>query len=454
MGIINYNKILSTESLECEGSFQINLSLVAGPDITEDPADIVLVLDRSGDMVGDFLTNVKNGANELIDIIAEATDGTVSGEIGDGNRMAVVSFAATATTDTQLITDVSELKSAVNNMTANGNTNITAALTAAGQLLQSSSNNKVIVLFTNGLSNTGANARTIAAQLKASGITIFVIGLNGRDGIDVSLIEDVASSPSASFAYITPDGTQIADIFGTLTENIARDGATNITITDTVSPCFRITSTSMPTQGQASLIDNNTVQWTIEDLGNDAIEGVELTFTVEHLGTCAGTVEPNQSTVYTDTEGSVVDFPSPTLSVDCPEVIAEGCPEPIPLSVSGCEDVVTLDAGNLVIDTAGTIASLDVTLQNVCPGKRVALAAILTETDAEGIEYNRGMKTMVIPAHTREFCTDVTVRCIKFVLPASLSVAEDDAPCAVRNFNARFIANYIDSGFACCPDQG
>ena len=450
MGIINYNKIFSTESLECEGSFQINLSMVAGPDITEDPADIVLVFDRSGDMAGAPLANFKNGANELIDIIAEATDGTESGQIGDGNRIAIVSFAATATADTQLITDVSELKEAVNNIQAVGSTNVAAGFTTAGQLLQASSNNKVIVMFTNGMSNAGANASTVAAQLKASGVSIFIVALNVGDGLNEAGINDWASDPAASFVTIVPNGTQIADIFASLADNIARDGATNITITDTVSPCFRITGTSMPTQGQASLLNNNTVQWTIEDLGTDAIEGVELIFTVEHLGTCAGTVEPNQSTVYTDTENNVVDFPSPTLSVDCTEVIAEDCPEPIPLSVSGCEDVVTLDAGNLVIDTAGSIASLDVTLQNVCPGKRVALAAILTEVDADGTEQNRGMKTMVIPAHTREFCTDVTVRCIKFVLPASLSLAEDDAPCAVRNLNARFIANYIDSGFACC----
>ena len=93
------------------------------------------------------------------------------------------------------------------------------------------------------------------------------------------------------------------------------------------------------------------------------------------------------------------------------------------------------------------------TLRNVCPGKRVALAVILTEVDAEDNEYNRGTKTMVIPAHTAPSCRDVTVRCIKFVLPEELDVSgSPDALCDERSFRARFIANYIDSTFVCCPD--
>ena len=85
----------------------------------------------------------------------------------------------------------------------------------------------------------------------------------------------------------------------------------------------------------------------------------------------------------------------------------------------------------------------------------LALAVILTEVDAEGVEYRRGMKTLVIPAHEGDGCRDVTVRCIRFVLPEELDVSgEPDQLCNQRNFRARFIANYIDAGFTCCtPDD-
>lgn len=39
-----------------------------------------------------------------------------------------------------------------------------------------------------------------------------------------------------------------------------------------------------------------------------------------------------------------------------------------------------------------------------------ALAVILTEVDAGDNAYNRGTKTMVIPAHTAPSCRDVTAQ--------------------------------------------
>ena len=103
------------------------------------------------------------------------------------------------------------------------------------------------------------------------------------------------------------------------------------------------------------------------------------------------------------------------------------------------------------MESLGRIVQLSVTLQNVCPNRRVALAAILTEVDDQGLEYKRGMKTVLVPAHTQEACRDVTVRCIKFVLPESLDVSGSTGSiCNARNFKARFIANYIDNDFECC----
>ena len=85
--------------------------------------------------------------------------------------------------------------------------------------------------------------------------------------------------------------------------------------------------------------------------------------------------------------------------------------------IEGCSDAVLVDMGDTYLESLGRIIQMDVTIKNVCPGKRVALAAILTEVDAEGMEYQRGMKAMTIPAHNEPSCRDVLVRCIKFVVP-------------------------------------
>ena len=453
MGITNSNKELSAARIDCGGSFQVKLSLTAAPDIVSNPTDIVLILDRSGSLAGSALANLKNGAKAFIDIIDEATDGTQDGQIGSGSRIAVVSFASTATQDTQLITSVADLKAAVDALTAGGSTNHADAFTKASELLAAPSTNaRVMVMFTDGETTVGPDPSPIAAAARAAGVIIYAIGLSGRGGVDVSALEDWASKPASSYVAITPDDAELEELFKDLARNIAKPGATDVVVTDTVSPCFRITSVAMPTKGTASLLDAETVQWQIDELGVSQSEGAVLEFTVQHIGSCSGTVEVNESISYDDAEGNVVSFPSPELDVDCDIIIRpEICPEPVELTVDGCEDMLEFDAGDLGMESLGRIVQLSVTLKNVCPHRRVALAAILTEVDDHGLEYKRGMKTVLVPAHTKESCRDVTVRCIKFVLPESLDVSGSTSSiCNARNFKARFIANYIDDNFTCC----
>lgn len=92
MGLTNSNKIISTNQIDCTGSLKVTLALAAAPDISTNPTDIVLILDRSGSMAGSPLANLKLGADKFIDIIEEATDGTANGEIGSGSRIGIVSF--------------------------------------------------------------------------------------------------------------------------------------------------------------------------------------------------------------------------------------------------------------------------------------------------------------------------------------------------------------------------
>lgn len=453
MGITNSNKELSAVRIDCGGSFQVRLSLTAEPDIVTNPTDIVLILDRSGSMAGSALANLKNGAKAFIDIIDEATDGAQDGQIGSGSRIAVVSFSDTATADTQLITSVADLKAAVDALTAGGSTNHADAFTKASELLAAPSTNaRVMVMFTDGETTAGPDPSPIAAAARAAGVIIYAIGLSGSGGVDTAALEDWASKPASSYVAITPDNAELEDLFEDLAQNISNPGATNIVITDTVSSCFRITSVSMPTKGTASLLNTNSILWQIDELGVTQSEGAVLTFTVEHIGPCSGSVEVNESISYDDAEGNVVNFPSPVLDVECDIVVLpEICPEPVDLTVDGCEDTLEFDAGDLGLESLGRIVQLSVTLQNVCPNRRVALAAILTEVDDQGVEYKRGMKTVLIPAHTGDTCRDVTVRCIKFVLPESLNVSgAANSICGARNFRARFVANYIDNDFECC----
>lgn len=456
MGVTNSNKELNATQIDCGGSFRIKLSLTAEPDITSNPTDIVLILDRSGSMAGSPLANLKNGAKAFIDIIDEATDSSQNGQIGFGSRIGIVSFADVATQDTQLITSVADLKTAVDALSSGGSTNHEDAFTKALDLFDpASANAKVMVMFTDGVTTAGGNPNTVATAAKAQGVIIYSIGLSGNGGIDEQALRDWASDPDSAYVAITPDDEELEELFEDLARNIAKPGATNVVITDTVADCFRITSLSSPTKGTASISGTNSVTWTIDELGVTQSEGATFEFTVEHIGPCSGTVEVNESISYDDTEGNTVTFPSPVIEVDCGvNICPEGCPEPVEITVDGCTDSVEFDAGDIYMNGLGRIVQLDVTLRNVCPNKRVALAVLLHEVDENGNEYKRGLKTMTVPAHTRESCQDVTVRCLKFVLPEDLDVSDTaSSTCNTRNFRARFIAHYIDNDFDCCCDD-
>lgn len=454
MGITNSNKVADSDRISCDGSFRVTLALTATPDIIENPTDIVLVLDRSGSMTGSPLTNMKAGAKTFIDIIAEATDGAKDGMIGSGSRIGIVSFATTATANTQLITSVFDLKNAVDNLLAGGSTNHADAFTKAMGLFDPQSTNaKVIVMFTDGNTTVGPPPSPVAAAARAMGITIYCIGLIGSDGIDVTALNDWATDPDATHVAVTPTDTDLEELFAELAANISKTGATDIVIDEKVAADFVIIGMLSPTKGTASMIDSRTIQWTIPELGVTAGKGASLDFMVKHVTQVPGTKLINESITYSDAEGNVVVFPSPTISVECgPVVHPEECPTPVDLIVEGCSDAVVVDMGDVSLESLGRIVQLDVTIRNVCPGKRVALAVILTEEDESGMEYQRGMKAMTIPAHNYPSCRDVLVKCIKFVLPEDLDVSTGDpqAICNPRKLKARFIAHNIDTDYRCC----
>lgn len=454
MGITNVNKQINLSQIDCQGTVKVTLALTAAPDISTNPTDIVLVLDRSGSMSGTPLENMKLGAKTFIDIIDESTDSAKDGNIGSGSHIGIVSFSSSATADTQLITSVADLKAAVDALTAGGATNHATAFSKAMQLFDPlSSNAKVIVMFTDGKTTAGPPPSPVAEAARAAGIVIYCIGLIGSDGIDVSTLNDWATDPDDSHVAVTPDETELEDLFASLAANISKPGATDIVIDEVVNPEFSITSVSPPTLGTATAVNFNTIQWKISQLGVSGNEGATLEFFVRHTSSSTGVKQINQSIAYSDAEGNQVDFPSPVIQVDCRDVITpEPCPVPVEFTIEGCQDTLSLDLGDTYLESQGRILELSVTIKNVCPGKRVALGVILTETDCNGMEHPRGLKTITVPAHTSPGCRDVRVECIKFVLPEDLNVSggNPNGLCGVRNLKVRLLANTIDTDFRCC----
>lgn len=454
MGINTSSKTISTDQISCDGTLKITLALSASPDISANPVDIVLILDRSGSMSGTPLTNMKNGAKTFIDIIDKNTDSLSDGEIGLGSKIGIVSFSDTATKDTALITSVATLKTSIDSITAGGLTNHADAFTKAIELFDPlSTNQKVMIMFTDGKTTTGPLPAPIAAGARAAGITIYCIGLIGANGIDISVLNDWATDPDSSHVSVTPDSADLEQLFEELANNLSKPGATNIVIDEVIHPDFSIVNIQPPTKGQVNFIGSNTIQWTMDSLGVFANEGTTLVFTIQHTANTSGLKAVNQSIHYADTENNLVFFQSPKVNVLCDTVIyPEPCPPSKKVTVEGCEDSILFDLGDVYLESLGRILQFDVNVKNICPNKRTALAILLDEVDTNGNSHSRGMKIITVPAHQGSSCRDILVKCIKFIVPEDLDVSggTPTSLCNPRNFKVKVLANSLDRDFECC----
>lgn len=451
MGITSSNKVVDRSEVGCDGEFQVTLALTAAPDIIENPTDLVLVLDRSGSMSGVPLAAMKEGSNTFIDIIQQATDdGSGSGDLGSGTRMGVVSFSSTAVVDAPLTASVSQLKGAVDALTAGGSTNHGDAFSKATQLLEAGTNPvKVMVLFTDGNTTAGPPPAPIAAQARDKGIIIYCIGLVGADGLDVSALNNWATDPDSVHVAIAPTPQDLEEIFAELAANLTKPGATDLKIVEQLNPDFEIVNIVTPAKGSVEQQSDTQLTWKMDSLGVSGVESATLAFRARHRGVTGGVKQVNQSIQYSDAQGNLVDFPDPTVNVKCDAVVcAEPCPTPVDVVAEGCSDLVVVDVGDVQLGGQGRIIQLELTVKDVCPNRRVALGVILEEVGPDGKTEPRGVKVFTLPAHTQPGCRDVQVQCIRFVVPEDVSLWGKSL-CDTRRFQVQVIAQAMDGEFRC-----
>ena len=132
---------------------QYTLNLTASGDSTSStvttatPADIVLVMDKSGSMKGDLDSNAKKAANALAGKLLTAENSALPED--QQVRMAVVTFSTNASLKQNFTTDVSEINNAVKG-NPEGGTNWKAALKQANDLQGRSGVKKHIIFLSDG----------------------------------------------------------------------------------------------------------------------------------------------------------------------------------------------------------------------------------------------------------------------------------------------------------------
>lgn len=105
-----------------------------------------------------------------------------------------------------------------------------------------------------------------------------------------------------------------------------------------------------------------------------------------------------------------------------------------------CDEHQTCEMDGAEMTASGRMLDVNLTLKNVCPGRRVALGVTVNERDSQGREYARGFKAITVPAHRQSGCCDVEAPTLRFVLPEDLRVENNGR----RHFVVRSTTHYVD----------
>lgn len=109
--------------------------------------------------------------------------------------------------------------------------------------------------------------------------------------------------------------------------------------------------------------------------------------------------------------------------------------------------VVTVAEGCDNESGMGRTLDVEMTLRDVCPGRRVAVGMELSEVDENGREHSCGFRAVTVPAHNRSAACDIGVERVRFILPESARADNDRSGlCGCRrHFVLRTVNHYVDS---------
>ena len=208
---------------------------LAGPvlnlEVARQRADVVLVIDVSGSMEATDVQPSRIAA-------ARTAARTLVNSLPGGDRVALISFNQRATVVVALTEDHGSVVSALDTLRPGGGTAIgDGILAAVGQLHPDSAASSprtvpgLIVLLTDGSSNTGSDPDLAAATAKRDGIKLDTIGVGRRgqptfvrgqqvDGVDESALQSLAETTGGSYFYADAAG-QLERIYASLGSSFA-----------------------------------------------------------------------------------------------------------------------------------------------------------------------------------------------------------------------------------------
>lgn len=198
--------------------------------VPRDEASVMLVLDVSGSMDATDLQPTRLGA-------AKQAAKSLIADLPKGAQVGVVSFSQTASLNAPLSNDPAAALQALDTLGAGGGTAIGDGLNLAlDQLAKRPTNSQgerapaIVVLLSDGESNSGRPPATAAERARQAGVTVYTIGVGQRGvrtllsgqtrvGLDESTLHAVAEITGGQYFYAA-DAGQLQAIYAKLGSQI------------------------------------------------------------------------------------------------------------------------------------------------------------------------------------------------------------------------------------------
>lgn len=481
MGISLAKNEISRSSMKCYESASVLLTLAASTAITANPADIMLVLDRSGSMAGKPFADLKAAASKFVNIIANASNNQTpppdSKTIADSS-IGVVSFCANANIDLALNKDVSTIQEKINALTTANRTNQKDAFDKAREALENSTNKKYIIMITDGNPTAGGSsasenlkaANDAATKARADNITIYCIGL----GNNITVANLNTWADSATRVLISPTSDELEQAFKALAAKIVNPAPENIVVVDSLNNEFEIDGpiiSNNPSDTVASYsvgADKKSITWTLDKLGTTVPQTATLLFNIRYVGTKDGTFTVNKSITYSD---KVITTPStntfvttnPSITMKCDKLVTPQCEQPCYKStIPCCGGLVNLTIpGNndsYTVKCAGTFLNLYIRLKDVCPNRQLAIGVIVCE-EINGIKQPVAYRitSVISPSYNPDPASTTpppACGCQEFTVPLQILLPDRLLPtgstCKDREVTIQVISHYISTNTAFC----
>lgn len=333
----------ATSPVSCGGTTQVTLTIDGqSPPPSQQPVDVMLVLDKSGSMsLGGAMTALKSAANGFVDTM-DNSDGALDGNI-TASRVGMVAFDSSASLRAALTHAAGAVKSQINGLSAAGGTNIAAGISVGQANLGVAPPKKVMILMTDG---QAPDATTQANAAKAAGTEIFTIGLGPN--VDPRL---ASYSSGAGHHFNAPSPADLQNIFQTIAFSVAGPAATNLAYQVQATPDFQVIGAAA---SAGSLVGSfpGGFSWSMAELRT---ESLTITYTLQHTGNLNGIHPIHQAAnlTWTDDDGN-----ARSTSYAGVQVQVTGCNNP-PTADAGPDQAVAMDGSGYAAVTLDGSGSTD-----------------------------------------------------------------------------------------------